>query len=127
IPLDVRIDRVGAQRPSDGKRFSVAPVQGSGLEGVSVTGDQFAMAQFQDMDDATKLSRPAYENQDAGLELTAEQGAIASPRVVRRSARYELHIIDNHPPNPPHAAVAATAANGAGAARRAMSLARPLA
>jgi hypothetical protein len=127
IPLDVRIDRVGAQRPSDGKRFSVEPVQGSGLERVSITGDQFAMAQFQDMDDATKLSRPAYENQDAGLELTAEQGAIASPRVVRRSARYELHIIDNHPPNPPHAAVAATAANGAGAARRAMSLARPLA
>jgi N-acetylneuraminic acid mutarotase len=115
IPLDVRIDRIGAQRPSDGKRFSVAPVAGSGLERVSVTGDQFAMAQFQDMDDAAKLSRAAYENQDAGIELAPEQGAIASPRVVRRSARYELHIIDNDPPNP-----------GA-VARPAMALARPLA
>ncbi|MEW2354303.1 DUF6603 domain-containing protein [Spirillospora sp. NPDC029432] len=98
IPLEVRIDRVGAQRPSDGKRFSVAPVPGSGLVRVSATDDRFAMAQFQDMDDAAKLSRAAYEKQDAGLELTADKGAIASPRVVRRSARYELHIIDNKPP-----------------------------
>src|SRR5262249_55112384 len=31
IPLDVRLDRVGQQRPSDGRRFSVAPVRRSGL------------------------------------------------------------------------------------------------
>jgi hypothetical protein len=95
IPLDVRLDRVGAQRPSDGKRFSVVPAPDSGLVQVSVTGEKFAMAQFQDMDDAAKLSRPAYENQDAGLELTAKAGTLASARVVRRSARYELHIIDS--------------------------------
>jgi hypothetical protein len=123
IPLDVRIDRVGAQRPSDGKRFSVAPVQGSGLERVSVTDDQFAMAQFQDMDDAAKLSRPAYEKQDAGLELSAEKGAIDSPRVVRRSARYELHIIDNKPPKTP-ARMAANGQNGQ-ATRRAPKLYSP--
>ncbi|MFL6122652.1 kelch repeat-containing protein, partial [Actinophytocola sp.] len=98
IPLGVRIDRVGAQRPSDGKRFTVEPAPGSGLVRRSVTGDKFAMAQFQDMDDAAKLSRPAYETQDAGLELVAEGGAIASPRVVRRSARYELSIVDNKAP-----------------------------
>ena len=98
IPLGVRIDRVGAQRPSDGKRFTVVPRPGSGLVRRSVTGDKFAMAQFQDMDDAAKLSRPAYETQDAGLELVAEGGAIASPRVVRRSARYELSIVDNEAP-----------------------------
>ncbi|MGH3241849.1 MAG: DUF6603 domain-containing protein, partial [Spirillospora sp.] len=120
VPLGVRIDRVGAQRPNDGKRFTVTPVQGSGLERVSDTDDQFAMAQFQDMDDAAKLSRPAYEQQDAGIELTAEKGAIASPRVVRRSARYELHIIDSKPPRPTTAKATATAvraaANGQAAA-----------
>jgi hypothetical protein len=112
IPLGVRIDRVGAQRPSDGKRFTVEPVKDSGLVRVSVTGDQFAMAQFQDMDDAAKLSRPAYEHQDAGLELTAEKGAIDSPRVVRRSARYELHIVDNEAPSvpAPHTVAARAAA-----------------
>ncbi|OXM49355.1 hypothetical protein CFP71_30085 [Amycolatopsis thailandensis] len=106
IPLDVRIDRVGAQRPSDGKKFTVTPVVGSGLVRRSVTGDQFAMAQFQDMDDAAKLSRPAYEHQDAGLELVAADGALASPRVVRRSARYEMSIIDNEAPSEPPAGFA---------------------
>jgi hypothetical protein len=98
IPLGVRIDRVGAQRPSDGRRFTVEPAQGGGLVRRSVTGDRFAMAQFQDMDDAAKLSRPAYEIQDAGLELVAEGGAIASPRVVRRSARYEMSVVDTEAP-----------------------------
>ncbi|MER7772294.1 DUF6603 domain-containing protein [Kitasatospora sp. NPDC096140] len=98
IPLDVRLDRIGAQRPGDGRRFSIAPAPDSGLTRVSVTGDKFAMAQFQDLDDAAKLSRPAYENQDAGLELTAAAGTLLSPRVVRRSARYELHVIDSGVP-----------------------------
>ncbi|WP_020630428.1 DUF6603 domain-containing protein [Amycolatopsis alba] len=98
IPLDVRIDRVGAQRPSDGKRFGVVPIPGGGMERASITGDKFAMGQFQDSDDAAKLSRAAYEDQNAGLELVAEKGAIASPRAVRRSARYELYIVDNEPP-----------------------------
>jgi hypothetical protein len=98
IPLDVRIDRVGAQRPTDGKRFSVAPVPNKGLKRASITGEKFAMGQFQDSTDAEKLSRAAYEDQNAGLELVAEGGAILSPRVVRRSARYELYIVDNEPP-----------------------------
>ncbi|GAA2430339.1 hypothetical protein GCM10010191_49870 [Actinomadura vinacea] len=125
IPLDVRIDRVGAQRPSDGKRFSVAPVPGSGLERVSVTDDQFAMAQFQDMDDAAKLSRAAYEKQDAGLELSAAKGAIASPRVVRRSARYELHIIDSKPPKTVREARRAVSLAGGAGARRPPKLYSP--
>ncbi|OXM69768.1 DUF6603 domain-containing protein [Amycolatopsis vastitatis] len=94
IPLEVRLDRLGQQRPSDGTRFGVTPAPDSGLVQVSVTGESFAMAQFQDMDDAAKLSRPAYEKQDAGLELTAAKGTLASARAVRRSARYEQIVID---------------------------------
>ncbi|MEV4805374.1 DUF6603 domain-containing protein [Nonomuraea sp. NPDC049421] len=95
IPLNVRIDRVGAQRPRDGKRFSIAPAPDSGLVQVSVQDDKFAMAQFQDVDDAAKLTMAPYEDQDAGLELTALQGTLASARAVRRSARYELMVIDS--------------------------------
>ncbi|WP_028926217.1 DUF6603 domain-containing protein [Pseudonocardia acaciae] len=94
IPLGVRLDKVGQQRPGDGNRFTVEPAADSGLVRVSKTGDRFAMAQFQDMDDAAKLSRPAYETQDAGLELTAAQGAMESPRMARRSSRYEQIVID---------------------------------
>ncbi|MFC4116405.1 DUF6603 domain-containing protein [Nonomuraea zeae] len=115
VPLGVRVDRVGGQRASDGKRFSLTPAPGSGLTRAAVTGDKFAMAQYQDMSDAAKLSRPSFETQDAGLELTAAAGALASPRVVRRSARYELHIIDGGTAASPQAAraragLAATAA-----------------
>lgn len=98
VPLGVRLDRIGAQRPRDGRRFTVAPAPGSGLVQVAVTDDRFAMAQFQDMDDAAKLSRPAYELQDAGLELTSAGGLLLAPRVARRSARYELHILDSGVP-----------------------------
>ncbi|GHC68309.1 DUF6603 domain-containing protein [Streptomyces flavofungini] len=97
LPLNVRLDKVGQQRAADGRRFTVAPAPGSGLVRVSDTGDKFAMAQYQDMSDAAKLSSPAYETQDTGLELTAAAGTLASARVVRRSARYELHILDSAP------------------------------
>ncbi|MEU9160392.1 kelch repeat-containing protein [Streptomyces sp. NPDC048424] len=121
LPLDVRIDRVGTQRPSDGQRFTVEPVWDSGLVTVSATGDKFAMAQFQDMDDAAKLSRPAYEDQDAGLELAAAEGVLAAPRIVRRSARYEQIVIDEKArratgPVPPGPAVGGSAAGRASTA-----------
>ncbi|WP_328616159.1 hypothetical protein OHS18_05415 [Amycolatopsis sp. NBC_00355] len=94
LPLGVRLDRVGGQKASDGKRFTVNPVGNTGLKRVSFTGDRFAMGQFQTLSDAAALSRPSYETQDAGLELTAD-AALATARVVRRSARYELHLIDS--------------------------------
>jgi hypothetical protein len=95
IPLGVRVDRVGGQRARDGNRFRLAPAPDSGLAQVSVTADKFAMAQYQDMSDAAKLSLPAYGDQDAGLELAGAAGVLAAARVVRRSARYEQIVIDS--------------------------------
>ncbi|MFJ2831039.1 DUF6603 domain-containing protein [Streptomyces sp. NPDC087263] len=117
IPLGVRVDRVGSQKPSDGKRFTIAPDPDSGLVQLSVPDEKFAMAQFQDMDDAAKLSKPAYEDQDAGLELSAQLEALSSPRVVRRSARYETHVFDSRTKAaaaPGTSATAAAAPVGAG-------------
>ncbi|WP_410675216.1 DUF6603 domain-containing protein [Amycolatopsis sp. cmx-4-68] len=119
LPLNVRVDRVGGQRANDRRRFSVEPV-GSTLNRLSVTGDRFAMAQFQDMSDAAKLSRPSYETQDAGLELTAASGALATARVVRRSARYELHVIGDDAP------VTATALAAGTPVKRFHSVAAPV-
>jgi hypothetical protein len=98
LPLNVRVDRVGGQVAADGKQFSVAPVTGSGLRLLSTPGDKFAMGQYQNLSDADRLSRPGYETQDAGLELTGDGNALATARVVRRSARYELHVVDNGVP-----------------------------
>ncbi|MEU9338559.1 DUF6603 domain-containing protein [Streptomyces sp. NPDC048290] len=99
VPLGVRVDRIGAQRAADGDRFTLAVDPDSGLTELSTPDDKFPMAQFQDMDDAAKLSRPAYEDQDCGLELGARRDALDSPRAVRRSARYETHVFDTRRPH----------------------------
>src|SRR5262249_14674480 len=109
LPLNVRVDQVGGQRAADGKQFSVAPAAGSGLRLLSVPGDKFAMGQYQNLSDADRLSRPGYETQDAGLELTGDGNALATARVVRRSARYELHVVDSGVPATARVARARTA------------------
>ncbi|WP_283138993.1 DUF6603 domain-containing protein [Rhizohabitans arisaemae] len=96
VPLDLRLDKIGSQRPRDVGQVSVT-VAGSGLIKRADVDEQFALAQFQEMDDAAKLSRRPYEPQHGGVELAADGGAIASSRALRRSARYEQIIVDTVP------------------------------
>ncbi len=93
VPLDIRVDRVGTQRSADVSRCTVS-VAGSGMDPVSDVVDHFALAQFQDLSDAEKLSLPAFEREHAGVELAPDGAAMASFRAVRRSARYEAIVID---------------------------------
>ncbi|WP_125591957.1 DUF6603 domain-containing protein [Amycolatopsis balhimycina] len=123
IPLNVTVDKVGAQRPADGKRFTVTPA--GGLRRVSTTSDKFAMAQFQNMDDAAKLSRPAFENQDAGLELAAADQRLLSTRAARRSARYEMIVTDSKVRKAHQAGAAVAEAEVAAAAAPTKRLYRP--
>jgi len=95
VPLDLPIDKVGTQRVGDAKRFSVEVVSG----GLGKTGDvaeQFAIAQFQNLDDAGKLTRRAYDPLTGGLNLSAPGRALRSSKLVRRRVRYEEIIIDNN-------------------------------
>jgi len=93
VPLDHTIDKVGAQKPSDADRLSVA-VAGGGLAKVTDVDEQFAPAQFQDLDDAEKLSRRPFEAMHGGVELAPEGESMTSTRCVTRTARYEQIIID---------------------------------
>lgn len=95
VPLDLSIDKVGNQKPSDAKHFSVS-VSSSGLGKKGDASEQFAIAQYQDMDDATKLSRPAFQLQNSGIELSVTGQDINSSRVAKRIVRYEEIIIDNN-------------------------------
>ena len=97
VPLDIHVDKVGADRAADVAQVAVAldgTGQPSGLAKLSDAVDNFALAQFQNMSDADKLSRPSFEKQHAGLELAPDGTALASFRAVRRSARYEEIVID---------------------------------
>jgi hypothetical protein len=95
IPLDLSIDKIGNQKTSDAKKLSVT-VTSTGLDKAKDAQEQFAIAQFQNMEDASKLSRPAYEPQHGGLELSAKGQQLNSSRMVKRVIRYEEIIIDNN-------------------------------
>ena len=93
LPLDLKLDKVGSQKPSDVNRFSVK-VSAGGLGKKDDVIEQFAPAQFREFDDAKKLSQPAYGDEHGGLDLSVAGQQLASSRMVRRVVRYEEIIID---------------------------------
>jgi hypothetical protein len=94
VPLNLRLDKVGNQKPSDGKRFSLNVA--SGLRKVADLEEKFAIAQFQDFKDADKLSQAAFQPEDGGLELAVSDQSLATGMAVKRHIRYESHIIDRN-------------------------------
>jgi hypothetical protein len=93
VPLELGITRVGAQRPQDANRFSLG-VAGGGLAKVDDADERFAPAQFLDLDDAAKLSRPAFESMPGGISLSVQGQSLASAHAVMRTVRYEEVVID---------------------------------
>ena len=92
-PLNQPLDRIGAQRPSDVNRVT-ASVQTSGLSVLGATREQFAAAQYRDMDDAAKLSAPSYEPLESGVELGGAGQPWTAGRAAQRNVRYETITID---------------------------------
>jgi hypothetical protein len=93
LPLGLGLDKLGTQKPSDAKRFDLQVTAG-GLEKKSDAREKFAMAQFLNMDDATKLSRPSFEPGNGGLELGAAGAQLATSHMAHRVVRYEVILID---------------------------------
>jgi hypothetical protein len=95
VPLDLVLDKVGNQKPSDATKV-VVEVQGAGLEKNADAKEQFATAQFKSLSDAKKLSSPAYEKQKSGVRLSVAGQASASAAAVKRVVRYEEIVIDSN-------------------------------
>ena len=95
LPLELKLAKVGTQKPSDVNRLSVA-LTGGGLAKIGDTFEQFAPAQFQDFSDADKLSRPAFAPEKSGLDLTASGDDMRSSVMVKRIVRYEEIIMDSN-------------------------------
>ncbi len=94
VPLSITVDKVGSQKASDGNKFTVTAKDGTGFGKKGDAREQFAIAQYQNLKDAEKLSRPAYQKEVGGLDLSVEGQQLASSRAVHRTVRYELEIID---------------------------------
>jgi hypothetical protein len=92
-PLNLPLDKIGNQKPSDIKQ-AAATVTTSGLSVKGPTKEKFAVAQYRDMDDAAKLSAPAYEPLDSGVELGSSGQPWATGPSAQRNVRYETIIVD---------------------------------
>jgi len=92
VPLDLQIDKVGNQPPSDANQF-VLSVVGTTLVKTRNMQEPFAPSQFRNFDDATKLSQAAYVPQDSGIELAGGSN-LNSATAITRPVRYDLTVID---------------------------------
>lgn len=92
IPLDLKIDKVGSQAPSDANQFSFS-VAGAVLTKSRDLQEPFAPSQFRNFDDATKLSQPAFVPQDSGIEL-AGSATLTTATAITRPLRYDLTVVD---------------------------------
>jgi len=123
VPLNVTITRFGSGAPERWNSFSVTDVA---VAGRSVTQDfvkdRFARGQFFELSDDDKLSKPAFEPMDAGVQVGLDNGRFG--HVSPLELRYETNIVDDvHAPSrrlvalfrPEVAAFAAQIAVGAAA------------
>jgi hypothetical protein len=99
VPLDLPLDKIGSQKPSDGNQFSLEVTTTELAKTRNLT-EPFAPAQFRDSDDAGKLSAPAYSSFDSGIELAPKGKTADAGAALTRTVRYDLHIVDTklHPP-----------------------------
>jgi len=94
VPLDLTIAKLGNKAVRDAKRFNLS-VTGGRLAKRGDLEEQFALAQFLEMDDAAKLSKPAYERQHGGIDLSVDAVVGGTARMCKRIVRYEEVVIDN--------------------------------
>jgi hypothetical protein len=94
VPLHRLLTRFGEAEPLGGPTtFAVHTVEvaGNGADWTPAT-DRFAPAQFEQLSDADKLSRPSFEKMDAGV--TVASGDLRTGAALGRELVYETRLID---------------------------------
>jgi hypothetical protein len=78
VPLEMDISRFGAAPPAGTRRFSISSVSLAGQsQTVQPVRDFFAPAQFLEMSDDDKLSRPSFEQMAAGVTIGSDAFAFS--------------------------------------------------
>jgi hypothetical protein len=100
LPLNLTLDKVGSQKPDDVNRVDITAVASNGTPlPLSEEDEQFAVAQFQDMSDSDKLSRPSYQDLKGGVTIGSSD-SMQSSKMTRRTINYSITIIDKEPQQP---------------------------
>jgi hypothetical protein len=104
VPLNRRVTKFGNQPIGEPTTFRVAAfdrdkpqlsIRSAALQ------DAFALAQYQEMSDDEKLSRPAFETQDAGLRFVLDEAAYEYEALPDTTIAYETLMIDPTRPAEP--------------------------
>lgn len=97
LPLNFNLDKVGNQRPSDVNKLNVkAAINGGDNLSLSDIEEKFAIGQFKDLNESKRMSSPAFEPLDSGIEIAVEGEQVKTSQAVKRVIRYESIIIDNY-------------------------------
>jgi hypothetical protein len=97
VPLNLRIDRIGSQRPIDAREFRIEEIElgaGAATANPRPAQESFAPAQFFDMNDEEKLASPSFKNFDSGVRL-GEPDRLHTAYAAARRVQYELKYIDS--------------------------------
>jgi hypothetical protein len=93
VPLGLAITRYGEASLSGANEFSITDFRvGTGGPGFTAVQDDFAPAQFFDLSDADKLSRPSFERHDAGAIMSGN--LLANAALLSKTIDYETFFID---------------------------------
>lgn len=94
VPLNATISRFGTARPDRWNHFEVTDVTlgGGGATAHPPLQDRFARAQFFELSDEDKLSKPAFESMDAGVEIGSGEERLGHRSLL--DLRYETGIVD---------------------------------
>jgi hypothetical protein len=95
VPLNIAIERIGAQRPADARTFAIGAVTVNGdAQGQPLQAQEsFAPAQFFDLSDADKLASPSFKSFASGIRVGDEQ-RLRAGYAAAREVKYELKYID---------------------------------
>jgi len=93
VPLDLSITHFGQAVPSGATEFSITGFRvGAQAAAYTAVQDDFAPAQFFDLSDTDKLTRPSFERHDAGAIMSGNLVANGTP--VAKTIDYESFFIN---------------------------------
>lgn len=98
LPLKVNFTKIGNQKTSDVQKIEITAATSSD-KALTITDvdENFARAQYQNLSDAEKLSKPSFEKMAGGVSLTLGANTIKNGKLVRKKVKYEITIIDKEP------------------------------
>jgi hypothetical protein len=98
-PLNIDIARFGQTSPAGARRFNISNISvGGSDERFDSVRDFFAPAQFFDLSDDEKLSRPSFESMDAGITFGSDEITLTNQPadwLEVKSIEFETWLIDD--------------------------------